>query len=89
MPSVVMLLVAGLSVAEMSPTGIGQELRAIPFPDLTQLDELVQEQLRDGKKDLENVLEQKDASVGKRAHQYGELGNLYHEAYSYIMWRPI
>ena len=50
----------------------------IPFPDLTQLEAAVQEQLLRGAEDLRTALARTDLDPVSKARHYGELGKIYH-----------
>lgn len=59
------------------------EVRAVPEPDLTQLDPLVAERLRQRRRWQEAIENADEVTAEQRADAFGELGNLY-QAYRLV-----
>jgi tetratricopeptide (TPR) repeat protein len=57
---------------------IEESLQPIPVPPLDHLEKSVSKQLREGRKMVDSVVNQKSVEPKVRANAYGELGQLYH-----------
>ena len=55
-----------------------KQLAPVIVPDLTSLDEVVALQLGEARREMEAVIAEPDADIGRLAAAYGTLGQLYH-----------
>ena len=63
---------------EPSITELRKQLAPLTVPDLTGLDDVVAQQLREARREMEAAIAEPDAGVGRLAAAYGTLGQLYH-----------
>ena len=56
----------------------GPALQPVPFPDLSRMEPVVQQQLSDARSSLEARLKQPGATNQQLSEHFGSLGNLYH-----------
>src|SRR5205823_2299803 len=60
-----------------------RELVPVPYPDLSNMEEVVQKQLREAQSGLESVRQRPGSTDTQLSHAYGEMGRLY-QAYELI-----